>query len=84
MTLFGMLTGCVQAYYQEKGEQPGSQTRVYERKLTRVSFSDGFRSEQEAVFIDERVVMETVQHAVHFLSSVFLSVDTLLAVQGVA
>lgn len=35
-------------------------------KLTGVSFSDGLGSEEEAVFIIERVVMETAQVAVHF------------------
>lgn len=65
MTLFERLTGCYQAnYYEHRGTS--SQTNSYKLKLTGVTFSDGFRSEEEAAFINERVVVETAQLAVHF------------------
>lgn len=60
MTLFERLTGCYQANYG--AERPRGQV-----KLTGVSFSDRLGSEEEAVFINEGVVVVVAVHVgVHF------------------
>lgn len=61
MTFYVKLTGSYKATYNCKTDF----NRKY-MSLTGVSFPNRFRSEEKAVFINERVVMEAVQMAVHF------------------